>query len=472
MRSWAFILIGALVLLPACKEPPPPPPAPTATPGPPKAQGRIAFSFRGDLWIADSNGSHLEQLTTKTEVWFPSMSPSGKKVVFWTPHNKNQWSLNVMDIDGRGLTEIYSPKEDVLPSAVRGLFIGNYPSFTADEESILFASDNVLWKVDSTGLNLTTLGYARSGVRVLSPNMTADGKTVYYLSSESNSEYSVWKLDLVSHLAVKLASLEGFTAGALRLSPKSSHLALTMSREGKANLAIYSLPSGPLSILTKDGGSYSPSFSPDGSKLIFTRDSAEGDVQIMQRRMKGDIKDEIIQGISGYSPLWSAVAGPSDKDTLLQYEIRYKGKTDPSKPTPVPSPTKQAPKPTAVPTPPVQPKKKPTAVSKTDKETAKPKLTQATKKADVQLKKAIKLSPKAIPKVPAKTSTPIPATRRISTHPLPPGPPPGFVRRGTPQKTAPKTQESSLKNSPPKNSPPKTATPPPAFISPPKKPKN
>lgn len=457
MKSWAFVLVGALVLLPACKEPPPPPPAPTATPGPPKAEGRIAFSFRGNLWIADSDGSHLEQLTMKTEVWFPSMSPSGKKVVFWSPHNKNQWSLNIMNIDGQGLTEIYSPKEDVLPSTVRGLFIGNYPSFTSNEESIVFASDNVLWKVDTSGLNLTTLGYARSGIRVLSPNMTADGKTVYYLSSESNGEYSVWKLDLVSHLAVKLASLEGFTAGALRLSPKNSHLALTMSREGKANLAVYSLPSGPLSILTKDGGSYSPSFSPDGSKLIFTRDSPGGDVQIMRRRMKGDPKVEIIKGISGYSPLWSAVAGPSDKDAILQYEIRYKGKIDPSKPTPVPSPTKQAPKPTAVPTPTVQPKKKPTALSKPDKAAPKTKPTQVVKKAGAQPKETKKLSPTTIPKILTKSPTPIP--RAKWTQPLPPGPPPGFVRRGTPQRTAPKSQETSVK----------TATPPPAFISPPKK---
>jgi tricorn protease len=64
------------------------------------SQGRIAFSFMGDIWTADENGGNVQRLTVHTaRDIYPHFSPDGKWIAFSSDRNGN---LDVFIIPARG----------------------------------------------------------------------------------------------------------------------------------------------------------------------------------------------------------------------------------------------------------------------------------------------------------------------------------------------------------------------------------
>jgi len=63
-------------------------------------QGRVAFSFMGDIWTADENGANVQRLTVHSaRDIYPRFSPDGKWIAFSSDRNGN---LDVFIIPARG----------------------------------------------------------------------------------------------------------------------------------------------------------------------------------------------------------------------------------------------------------------------------------------------------------------------------------------------------------------------------------
>src|SRR2546421_11912745 len=64
------------------------------------SQGRIAFTYLGDIWTADENGQNLRRLTVhKARDVYPRFSPDGKWIAFSSDRNGN---LDVFIIPAEG----------------------------------------------------------------------------------------------------------------------------------------------------------------------------------------------------------------------------------------------------------------------------------------------------------------------------------------------------------------------------------
>src|SRR5215469_6643279 len=93
-------------------------------------QGRIAFTYLGDIWTADENGQNIRRITAnKARDVYPRFSPDGKWIAFSSDRNGN---LDVFIVPATGGT----PKQLTFHSADDGVL-----GWTPDSKSVLFASN-------------------------------------------------------------------------------------------------------------------------------------------------------------------------------------------------------------------------------------------------------------------------------------------------------------------------------------------
>ena len=92
--------------------------------------GRVAFTYLGDIWTADENGQNIQRLTVnKARDAYPRFSPDGKWIAFSSDRNGN---LDVFIVPAGGGTAkaltSHSADDTVL-------------GWTPDSQAVLFASN-------------------------------------------------------------------------------------------------------------------------------------------------------------------------------------------------------------------------------------------------------------------------------------------------------------------------------------------
>src|SRR5260370_6236735 len=91
--------------------------------------GRIAFTYLGDIWTADENGQSIRRLTVnKARDAYPRFSPDGKWIAFSSERNGNM-DVFIMPADGG------TPKQLTFHSA-DDIVLG----WTPDSHGVLFSS--------------------------------------------------------------------------------------------------------------------------------------------------------------------------------------------------------------------------------------------------------------------------------------------------------------------------------------------
>src|SRR5437660_1206917 len=93
-------------------------------------QGRVTFSYLGDIWVADEDGQNIQRLTVnKARDVYPRFSPDGKWIAFSSDRNGN---LDVFLIPSEGGTAkpltFHSADDTVL-------------GWTPDSRAVLFSSN-------------------------------------------------------------------------------------------------------------------------------------------------------------------------------------------------------------------------------------------------------------------------------------------------------------------------------------------
>ncbi len=69
---------------------------------------RIAFSFNGDIWIMDADGTNLTTLVADHHSWAPSWSPDDRRLAYvnGNPGATNVWVTNIEDRDTYQVTDL------------------------------------------------------------------------------------------------------------------------------------------------------------------------------------------------------------------------------------------------------------------------------------------------------------------------------------------------------------------------------
>ena len=219
---------------------------------------KIAFVSDRDgfpnIYVINADGSQVKQLTnTEAQKSRPAWSPDGSKIAFGSTF------IFVMNVDGSDVQQITKPPET-----------GYFPSYSPDGGSIAFYSkrDRIQFEIYS---------------------MNADGSNPEKLTS--TTQYNI-------HPAWSPAGTRiAFSAGSPGADPLFIHL---MNPDGSD---IIQLTTG-----TAGNRDYSPDWSPDGSKIVFTHCQVEGFCGISVMNSDGSnqvqLTSDVTDGVHNAYPSW------------------------------------------------------------------------------------------------------------------------------------------------------------------------
>ncbi|HVF57693.1 MAG TPA: S41 family peptidase [Pyrinomonadaceae bacterium] len=250
-------------------------------------QGRVAFSYLGDVWTADETGQNVQRLTVhKARDVYPRFSPDGKWIAFSSDRNGN---LDVFLIPSAGGTvkqlTSHSADDSVL-------------NWTPDGRAVLFSSNRGedfqarLYTVGveggmprPAGTDMGVQGsYSPDGAR-LAYNQKAQSYWRKYYRGSMQSDVIV--LDVASKSFKNLTDFDGLDSWPMWA--RDGHIYFVSDREGGGLTNIWRVPDagGKAERVTsfKSGDVRWPAISTDGKTIIFEHDFSIAKLDLASKRV-------------------------------------------------------------------------------------------------------------------------------------------------------------------------------------------
>jgi flagellar motor protein MotB len=240
-----------------------PTPMPTSTPQP--RLEKILFTYDGNLLWMDPDGNNRQEIfPDNTSKWFPSVSPDGWYVAYWVQTGKS-YNLWVGDFKKRKAVQI-TFDSDGLDSDVQNFNNRNSCAWTADSQNVVYARANEIWKMNIEGYDQVSLTDTHN---CISPAVSKDNRLVY-VEKESETTSNLYIKNLDGVLAEKLTNLSGKKAGSPSFSPDGQKVIFTIEELDTINIYIIDINARKEDPLTYDGKSNCPVYNHDGNKVIFS----------------------------------------------------------------------------------------------------------------------------------------------------------------------------------------------------------
>ncbi|MBF0285708.1 MAG: Tol-Pal system protein TolB [Magnetococcales bacterium] len=156
--------------------------------------------------------------------------------------------------------------------------------------------------MDQDGANRVDLN--PNELLVLTPRFSPNGEHLYYLSYETGFP-RIFRWGLYERQKAMLTEFPGLNA-CPSLSPDGTRMAMTLTKDGNAEIYVKDLRGGGLKRLTESSAiDTSPSWSPDGNSIVFTS-SRGGSPQIyVMDANGGGVKRLSFEGKNNSAPAWS-----------------------------------------------------------------------------------------------------------------------------------------------------------------------
>jgi TolB protein len=272
----------------------------------PGKNGRIAFVANRNgswqLYTMNPDGSDIKRITdlpaTDLDGWFPAFSPDGKRIVFSrdTPDAPFSSDLYVINADGSGLTRLTFDQVSFAahwsPDGTRLIFA----KFLPNGKPVI-----VTMRADGRG-NKTELTHDVWGK--FWPVYTPHGNQIVFFSATGGLISAVWRMNSDGSCKKRLTApaFEGF---AYDVSPDGEHIVLNNHQSTYRPTAIFvmNMDGKKLKQLTKPRSGQA-SYSPDGSKIVFTSDRgrAAGAYEIYTMNSDGTGVEQITTGLTVACP--------------------------------------------------------------------------------------------------------------------------------------------------------------------------
>jgi tricorn protease len=249
--------------------------------------GRVTFSYLGDVWVANEDGSNVQRLTVhKARDVYPKFSPDGKWIAFSSDRNGN---LDVYLIPSAGGTvkqlTSHSADDTVL-------------NWTPDGRSILFSSNRgedfmpKLYTVSTNGGMPVSAG-ADMGV---SGSYSPDGSRLAYNQKaqvywrkyyRGAMQTDVLVMDAASKKFTNLTDFEGLDSWPMWA--RDGFIYFVSDREGGGLTNVWRVPEsgGKADRVTsfKEGDVRFPSISADGKTIVFEHDFGISKLDVGSKRV-------------------------------------------------------------------------------------------------------------------------------------------------------------------------------------------
>jgi len=250
--------------------------------------GRIAFvsnlSGTYQLYTINPDGSDMRQITnlppTGNALWFPDYSPDGRKIVF-SHDMTGALEMYVINADGTALTQITH-------DGLVDLFARSSP----DGQRFVFLSISL-----KNGAGVITTMRTNGTDRVvltddipydsIQPEYTPDGKQIVFTSQAGGLVSALWIMDADGSHKRRLTEPR-FEAGGPAISPDGKRLAFYTAQDTPKPADVWVMNvdgSGLQRLIPK---ALYPIFSPEGSKLVFTKGTLAGGGPINLYTMNAD----------------------------------------------------------------------------------------------------------------------------------------------------------------------------------------
>jgi TolB protein len=246
------------------------------------------------VWVMSADGAHTHQVTH---------SSGDKMRVSWYPDTKR---LFVNGSDGQVYrVDLASGKETRIPTGLHGF---QDAVLSPDGKSFAFSmsmsgsvDDHDIWIADEDG------GHARKLTMMPwlqhEPAWSADSRWIYFLSGDGGQAHDIWRVDVADRHTEQMTANDLYHFDVAVAS--DGRLAYSGNRTGHYDLWVRSLD-GADHALTNDAAlDAHPSWSPDGSSLVF-ESSSGGALGIWWTDLNGGRKRLTAPDVPSRYPVWKS----------------------------------------------------------------------------------------------------------------------------------------------------------------------
>ncbi|MCX7698206.1 MAG: OmpA family protein [Candidatus Goldbacteria bacterium] len=315
-----FISFFSLISSSCKKKKVTPLPTPTSTNTPIPSLEKIVYTYNGNLYWTNIDGSGKEILfPDNNSKWFPSVSPSGWYIAYWVQKNSS-YNLWLADLKSWKTTQL-TFDQDKLEDDIQNFKINNSPAWSYDESFILYSRNKNIWKITRDGFNQESITFSHD---CISPSISKENRIVY-VKIESPDTHNLYIRDLGLQNEEKLTNYINKKVVSPCISADGKKVVFALNYGQNIDLMLLVINKKTTEQLSFDGKSLSPRFSYNSDKIVYTNyvnDKYQPEIWIMKIDKTERIK---ITDDGGHSPCWlyRVLSEPSPSiEKIIEPEIK------------------------------------------------------------------------------------------------------------------------------------------------------
>ncbi len=266
--STATAIQPTVPLTPSPTDTPPPQPSPTALPAPAVSNGHlIAFvstrDGNGEIYVMNVDGSDVRRLTN-WRLWdgYPSWSPDGKQIAYYSYLADKEWVIKVMDADGGNQRQVTD--NGICDGAPHWSPDGTRIAYSSAADCI--AEHREIYVVNADGSNPRNL--TQHDADDMGSSWSPDSRQIVFASNR-NGDYEIYVMDADGGNVRQLTENDAEEMMAA-WSPDGTQIAFVSDRDGNDEIYLMDTSGNNVQRLTDHPAvDWFPFWSPDGRQLLF-----------------------------------------------------------------------------------------------------------------------------------------------------------------------------------------------------------